>query len=133
VLHVERTGDNVKVTVMKMKNGKKLTQAFEYKFEGPFLANCNERVPIRRGRPAADAPAKAANDLYAKIAACLQPHTPIRSDAALKLIGDLIPGAQAVRKVLWQRIRKAMADASWIAVRESDGERRQPPMIERLR
>ena len=40
---------------------------------------------------------------------------------------------EAVRKVLWQRIRKAMADAGWIAVCESDGERRQSPMIKRLR
>ena len=42
-------------------------------------------IPIRRGRPVADAPAKAADDLYAKIKACLPLHTPIRNDEALKL------------------------------------------------
>jgi hypothetical protein len=121
VLHVERTGDNVKVTVMKMKNGKKLTQAFEYKFEGPFLADHNERAPIRRGRPAADAPAKAADDLYAKIEACLPPHTPIRNDEALKLIGGVLPGRNAdTRKKQWQRIRKEMADAGLISVSGSE-------------
>ncbi len=121
VLHVERTGDNVKVTVMKMKNGKKLTQAFEYKFEGPFLAGRNERAAIRRGRPAADAPSKAADDLYAKIVACLPPHTPIRNHEALKLIGGVLPGRSAdTRKKQWQRIRKEMVEVGLISVSGSE-------------
>jgi hypothetical protein len=132
VLHVERTGDDVKVAVMKMKNGKKLSRALEYKFEGPFLASLSERTPIRRGRPAADAPAKAVNDLYARIEARLPPHTPISNHEALKRIGDLLSGRSAdTRKKQWQRIRKQMAGDGLISVsgRERGG---RGPIIERL-
>ena len=96
-----------------------------------FLISRNERTH-KPGRPAKDTAPADAEASHSAILAVL-PMGPIRSDAALKLVGDLIPGAQAVRKVLWQRIRKAMADAGLIAVRESDGERRQPPILERLR
>ena len=133
IIKVERTGDDVTARVIRNKNGRPRAEPFRWRMDPDdgFLISRNERTH-KPGRPAKDTAPADTEALHAKIAATL-PMGPIRSDAALKLIGDLIPGAQAVRKVLWQRIREAMADAGLIAVRKSDGERRQPPIIERLR
>jgi hypothetical protein len=133
IVKIERTGDNVTARVIRNKNGRPRAEPFEWWLDPAdgFLVPRNER-PRKPGRPAKKTTAADAEALHSAILSVL-PMGPIRSDAALKLIDDLIPGAQAVRKVQWQRIRKAMADAGLIAVRESDGERRQPPMIERLR
>jgi hypothetical protein len=124
----------VTARVIRNKNGRPRAEPFRWRMDPDdgFLISRNERTH-KPGRPARDAAPADTEALHAAIAAVLPLRTPIRSDEALKLIGDLIPGAQAARKKSWQRIRKAMADAGWITVRESDGERRQPPIIERLR
>ena len=124
-IHVVRTGDNVTVKVEQLKNDTAREKPFEYRLDGPFLA---DRRSTKRAdaQPSAVAPV----ELHSQILACL-PDNPTRAEDPRPLIDHLLPGSNSeARKKQWQRACKAMAKAGLINLRgEGRGtiiERRRP-------
>ena len=110
-IHVVRTGDNVTVKVEQLKNDTAREKPFEYRLDGPFLAD--RRSTKRAGaQPAAVAPV----ELHSQMLACL-PEEPIRPEDARPLIDHLLPGNNPeARKKQWQRACKAMVKAGLITL-----------------